>query len=437
VGFEDSAKVASVTRQVIRSPDGRVAVTFDLIDCPKAHGGTRGLPVWQVSYDGHPMLLPSLLGLEMSGAAPLAGGFDLIRVTRRRRNRTWLLPPDQRTAIRDSFREGVIQLRENVAPHRRMDLHVRCYNEGAAIRYRLPRQPGSAGFKILRDLTEFRFPAGTEGYLDTAPEDGLRRQSIDTVNAISACPLTLVYPHGKLGCLLEAGGSDWPRMRLAPHAGGVIALLHGTAPAGAPLVSPWRALMVADCPVDLPGHSDLVLNLAEDGGAPETSGTVRLSDGRHHCTWAFTRFVVGAVCEIAGLDAAGLVVTPAHQQALPLIMTHSGWDETRYLRGEIGEYVVVARRQGAQWFVAGITGPDSRVLTVRFDVFLPAGAQRLHYRLHLLRDALPEEDGARDGAVTEVFDKLTADDKVRLALSANGGFVMRLEPVASAVSGAT
>jgi alpha-glucosidase len=107
------------------------------------------------------------------------------------------------------------------------------------------------------------------------------------------------------------------------------------------------------------------------------------------------------------------------------------WDETRCLRGEIGEFVVVARRSGNQWFVAGITGPASRVLTVRFEDFLEIAASTGTYRLHLYRDPLKDEDGGRTGVVTEVFDGLTGDDKVRLELSANGGFAMRLEPSAS------
>ena len=34
------------------------------------------------------------------------------------------------------------------------------------------------------------------------------------------------------------------------------------------------------------------------------------------------------------------------------------WDETRLLEGYPGEYVVMARRKGNTWYVAGINGKD-------------------------------------------------------------------------------
>jgi alpha-glucosidase len=43
------------------------------------------------------------------------------------------------------------------------------------------------------------------------------------------------------------------------------------------------------------------------------------------------------------------------------------WDETRVLEGEIGEYVVVARRRGDDWFVGAMTD-DPRTLSVPLEV---------------------------------------------------------------------
>lgn len=51
------------------------------------------------------------------------------------------------------------------------------------------------------------------------------------------------------------------------------------------------------------------------------------------------------------------------------------WDETVVLQGEVGEYVVVARRSGKDWYIGGITNWTSRDVTLdlsdyRFDHFL-------------------------------------------------------------------
>ncbi|MEJ0058312.1 MAG: glycoside hydrolase family 97 catalytic domain-containing protein [Terricaulis sp.] len=45
----------------------------------------------------------------------------------------------------------------------------------------------------------------------------------------------------------------------------------------------------------------------------------------------------------------------------------TAWDETHLLSGEIGKDIVLARRNGARWWIAGINGED-RQKTARFDV---------------------------------------------------------------------
>ena len=44
------------------------------------------------------------------------------------------------------------------------------------------------------------------------------------------------------------------------------------------------------------------------------------------------------------------------------------WDETRVLAGEIGKYVVTARRKGSTWYVGGITNWDARDIKVDTSV---------------------------------------------------------------------
>jgi alpha-glucosidase len=48
------------------------------------------------------------------------------------------------------------------------------------------------------------------------------------------------------------------------------------------------------------------------------------------------------------------------------------WDETRVLHGRIGEYGVIARRSGDDWFIGGINGDSGRTLDIKFD-FLESG----------------------------------------------------------------
>lgn len=48
------------------------------------------------------------------------------------------------------------------------------------------------------------------------------------------------------------------------------------------------------------------------------------------------------------------------------------WDDTKVIDGEIGKYITIARRSGAEWFVGTITNNDARDTKIPFS-FLPKG----------------------------------------------------------------
>ena len=48
------------------------------------------------------------------------------------------------------------------------------------------------------------------------------------------------------------------------------------------------------------------------------------------------------------------------------------WDETRVLEGSPGSHIVIARRKGADWYVAAMTNTEARPITIPTD-FLPKG----------------------------------------------------------------
>jgi alpha-glucosidase len=47
------------------------------------------------------------------------------------------------------------------------------------------------------------------------------------------------------------------------------------------------------------------------------------------------------------------------------------WDETKVLFAKIGEYGVIARRKGEEWFIGGINGAMARTLNIRFSFLAP------------------------------------------------------------------
>jgi hypothetical protein len=93
------------------------------------------------------------------------------------------------------------------------------------------------------------------------------------------------------------------------------------------------------------------------------------------------------------------------------------WDETHYLAGEPGSFVIVARRNGSDWYIAGINGK--------------AQQQEITIDMSFLRDKsysmLLIEDGDNSRSFKATNRKISSADKLNLTLQPKGGFVAQLK----------
>ena len=106
------------------------------------------------------------------------------------------------------------------------------------------------------------------------------------------------------------------------------------------------------------------------------------------------------------------------------------------LRGEPGDFLVCARREGGAWTV-GAFAAGATTLTVRFEDLwrrLPEDARAFRYRMDVVRDPHakdgPEERAA--GVVREARAGVAPDARVCLDLLRGGGFVLAFTPEAAA-----
>jgi alpha-glucosidase len=92
------------------------------------------------------------------------------------------------------------------------------------------------------------------------------------------------------------------------------------------------------------------------------------------------------------------------------------WDETRFVAGEPGEFIVMARRKGDAWYLGGITNWTRREVVVPLD-FLDAGefAARVHVE-GSMDEERPNEVDVRELA-------LDATSPLAVSLAPGGGFV--------------
>jgi alpha-glucosidase len=96
----------------------------------------------------------------------------------------------------------------------------------------------------------------------------------------------------------------------------------------------------------------------------------------------------------------------------------TAWDETRFLSGEPGRDIVLARRSGAAWYVGAMTAEQGRIAHVSLD-FLPEG----RYRATVWEDGDAPNEARRSERI------VTARDALALHLSSAGGAAVILEPL--------
>ncbi len=98
-------------------------------------------------------------------------------------------------------------------------------------------------------------------------------------------------------------------------------------------------------------------------------------------------------------------------------------EKTEILSGEIGEWIVSARKAGEKWFVGGLTNWTAREVEVDFK-FLDEGKE---YKATILADAADANENPTHHTITEQVVK--ADSKLNIAMAQGGGFGIILEEV--------
>jgi alpha-glucosidase len=95
------------------------------------------------------------------------------------------------------------------------------------------------------------------------------------------------------------------------------------------------------------------------------------------------------------------------------------WDETKVLDARIADYVVVARRNGRDWYVGAMTDWTPRTLDIDFS-FLPDG----NFTMEAYQDGVNADRYATD--YKKVTTQVTKTTKLKIELAPGGGWAARI-----------
>jgi alpha-glucosidase len=98
------------------------------------------------------------------------------------------------------------------------------------------------------------------------------------------------------------------------------------------------------------------------------------------------------------------------------------WDDTRFVAGEPGQFIVLARRSGDRWYLGGINNWTSRVIELPLS-FLGPG----EFDGDIRSDS--HADGSDPNELRQRSEKVTTDRRLKVALASGGGVVMVFTPL--------
>ena len=268
---------------VVRSPDKRLRVEV----FTRASPGGAGRLQYRVSFSGRDVIEPSGLGVRLTPGIEL--GYDTVITGSRAAaiDSSFEQYPGKRRYVIDRANQADVTLQERGAHPLAWQLVVRAYDDGVALRYRFPSQPGWSSLELADERTEFVFPENAVATMlplesfTTSHEASYERRGVRQIPADSllGLPLLVELPGIGWSAVLEANLTDYAGMYLAREdaRGPLVSRLspHPDEPkvavrAKLPHDSPWRLILFGTDARKLL-ESDTVLKLNAPSAIPDTS----------------------------------------------------------------------------------------------------------------------------------------------------------------------
>ena len=250
--------------------DGKLMYSLNYANKPVVEEGELG-----VNIDNH--LVESAMGIPVDNSSVWTKGMEVTSVERRSEDNTWKPVYGEYAQMRDHYNEMTIHLLKGgkhegsgTAYDKRqqylLDIIIRAYDEGVAIRYHFPEATNGLFMHITEDLTSFRFAPGAEAYHYAWAQAHANKVKLLKSEAAwkeeAERPLTLRLDNGLYAAIGEAALSDFVRGKLKLKANNELqmALFHP-----ADIITaynmPWRFIMVGEKAIDLINNKQMVLNL--------------------------------------------------------------------------------------------------------------------------------------------------------------------------------
>jgi alpha-glucosidase len=261
------------TRTTVQSPDKNITVQF----YQKQTAPGKKEMFYQLTYKNKQVISESALDVQLDNNlseramalkvdkhAHWCENLKVTNIITASKDTTWQPVCGEQSQIRDHYNAVTIELVKDDNPIYTMNVEIRAYNEGAAIRYFFPENPKGTYYRIMQENTAFSLPEGTMAWHASWAQAPYKLLPLNNWPDESERPLTLQLPGGLYACLAEAGLTDYARTKFKlsdtkPNT--ILTSMYTPADLVSPFATPWRVIMVAEKPGDLIVNNSIVLNL--------------------------------------------------------------------------------------------------------------------------------------------------------------------------------
>lgn len=179
-------------------------------------------------------------------------------------NNTWQPLYGERSRVHDAYNAATMYLSKKDGSGYRFNIEVRAYDEGVSFRYFFPEHPKAIFHKVVADLTEYTFPAGTKAWTEQWAQSAFEYLDINEIKRPVERALTIELPNGTWAALTDADVDDWCLTKYQSSdnkKNTLTSVMYSPVDIVTYYATPWKVIMAADKPGELLEHNDIIQNL--------------------------------------------------------------------------------------------------------------------------------------------------------------------------------
>lgn len=265
--------IIEATRASVTSPDRNYLCKFYQ---KRNDDGTRTM-FYQLYFKDQVVINESILDIELDNH--LSESAMALPVDRHKRwcenlsvkniayssaDSSWVPIYGERNVIKDHYNALVIEMVKDDNPVYLMNVEIRAYDEGVALRYFFPENSKGSYYRIMQENTEFSLPAGTKAWHALWAQAAYKLLPLKNWEDEAERPLTLQLPNGLYVSLAEANMVDYARAKFKlknekPNT--IVTSIYTPVDLISPFATPWRVILIGEKAAGLVENNFILLNL--------------------------------------------------------------------------------------------------------------------------------------------------------------------------------